>query len=45
MDMSKVGTRSTFSVCGLDQIDIVVSDGGLPREFLQACANNGVEVL
>lgn len=45
MDTSKVGTRSTFSVCGLDQIDIVVSDGNLPREFLQACANNGVEVL
>ena len=45
MDSSKVGVRSTFSVCGLDHVDIVVSDGNLPADFLQACANNGVEVL
>ena len=45
MDSSKVGNRSTFSVCGLDQVDIIVSDGNLPADFLQACANNNVEVL
>lgn len=45
MDSSKVDVRSTFSVCGLDRVDIIVSDGNLPDEFLQACATNGVEVL
>ena len=45
MDSSKVGNRSTFSVCGLDKVDIIVSDGNLPVDFLQACATNGVEVL
>ena len=45
MDASKVGKRSTFTVCDLEQVDIVVSDGELPEEFLQACANAGVEVL
>ncbi len=45
MDSSKVGNRSTFSVCGLDKVDIIVSDGNLPADFLQACATNGVEVL
>ena len=45
MDSSKVGNRSTFSVCGLERVDIIVSDGNLPADFLQACANAGVEVL
>ena len=45
MDSSKVGTRSTFSVCGLERVDIIVSDGNLPADFLQACATAGVEVL
>ncbi|MBY4796898.1 DeoR/GlpR family DNA-binding transcription regulator [Collinsella sp. AGMB00827] len=45
MDSSKVGRRSTFTVCDLDQIDIVVSDGKLPEDFLLACSNAGVEVL
>lgn len=45
MDSSKVGVRSTFSVCGLDRVDIVVGDGDLPEEFLQACVNAGVQVL
>ena len=45
MDSSKVGNRSTFAVCGLDRVDIIVSDGNLPADFLQACANYNVEVL
>lgn len=45
MDSSKVGRRSTFSVCDLDRVDIVVSDGELPESFLQRCSEFGVEVL
>lgn len=45
MDSSKVNLRSTFSVCGLEQIDIIVSDDELPEDFKQACANNGVEIV
>ena len=45
MDSSKVGRRSTFFVCGLDDIDIVVSDGKLPGDFLRACEDAGIEVL
>jgi|GEM_PF-5595180 len=45
MDASKIGRRSTFTVCDLERIDIIVSDGELPAEFMQACANAGVEAL
>lgn len=45
MDSSKVGARSTFSFCGLDSVDIIVSDGNLPRTFVTRCRNAGVEVL
>ncbi len=45
MDSSKVGRRSTFQICDLDAVDIVVSDGELPHEFLRACDNADVKVL
>lgn len=45
MDSSKVGHRSTFNVCDLDSVDIVVSDGKLPADFVQRCKNAGVEIL
>ena len=45
MDASKIGRRSTFTVCDLERIDIIVNDGELPAEFMQACANAGVEAL
>ena len=45
MDSGKVGFRRTFSICGLDEVDILISDGGLPPDFLDACHENGVEVL
>ena len=32
-------------ICELSDIDIVISDGKLPVEFLQACRNAGVTVL
>ena len=45
MDSSKIGVKCTFSFCGLSEIDIVVSDGKLPGEFLDECRKYGVQVL
>lgn len=45
MDSSKVGLKSTFSICGLTDVDFVLSDGQLPQPFLDECAKNGVTVL
>ncbi len=45
MDSSKVGTKSTFRICGLDRVDAVVSDGNLPEEFLEECRRLCVRVL
>lgn len=45
MDSSKIGAWSTFGICGLDKIDMVVSDGNLPEEFLEECRKYHVTVL
>ena len=45
MDSSKIDVKCSFSVCGLSDIDIVVSDGKLPEEFLDECMKYGVQVL
>ncbi len=45
MDSSKVDVRNTFGICALDQVDVVVSDGELPQDFLDACRDAGVQVL
>lgn len=45
MDSSKVGVKSTFGICGLAQVDVVVSDGNLPEEFLEECQRFQVKVL
>lgn len=45
MDSSKIGVKCSFHICGLQDIDIIVSDGMLPEEFLMQCRRNQVEVL
>ena len=45
LDSSKIGLKSTFHICELSEVDIIISDGKLPVEFLQACRNAGVTVL
>ena len=45
LDSSKIDRRSTFRICGLDEVDTVISDGRLLPEFLSACENAGVKVL
>lgn len=44
MDSSKIGPKSTFSICTLADVDILISDGSLPQAFLDACAKNNVTV-
>ncbi len=34
MDSSKIGVKCSFDVCGFEDIDVVVSDGKLPEDFL-----------
>jgi len=45
MDSAKVDRRSTFRICDLDDVDVLVSDNGLPDDFLRACRENDVEVI
>lgn len=45
MDSSKVGIKNTFSICGLSDVDFILSDGQLPQEFLDECAKQNVTVL
>lgn len=45
MDSSKLGGKGTYSICGLEDIDILVSDGHLPEEFRIECENHHVTIL
>ena len=45
MDSSKIGVWSTFGICGLEKVDVVVSDGSLPEAFLEECLKYDVTVL
>lgn len=45
MDSSKIGVKCSFNICGLKDVDIVVSDGELPEDFLEECKKYGVTVL
>lgn len=45
MDSFKLGHRNPFTICRLDEVDILVSDGELPADFLEACEKHNVEVL
>lgn len=45
MDSSKVGVKSTYTVCGLEGVDVIISDGNLPRDFLEECRRYNVQVV
>lgn len=45
MDSSKIGTLSSFNICNLKDIDVIVSDDLLPEEFISACRKYNVTVL
>ena len=45
MDSSKVGVKCSFMVCGLKEVDVLISDGKLPDALLEECRRQGVTVL
>lgn len=45
MDSSKLGQRSTFKICGLEDVDYVVSDGKLSEHFKKYCEEADVTIL
>ena len=45
LDSSKIGVKCSFGVCGFEDVDILVSDGKLPKDFLEECKKYGVTVL
>lgn len=45
MESAKVGRRSTFKICDLSDVDVVISDGQLPSDFEKACEEAEVKIL
>lgn len=45
MDSSKVGVKSSFCFGTLSDVDVIVSDGNLPKDFLEQCRRYDVTVL
>ena len=45
MDSSKTGIKGTYTICSLDDIDILISDGHLSADFLAECQKHHVTVL
>lgn len=45
MDSSKVGLTSTFSICNVEDVDVIVSDGQLPHDLRTQWENQQVVVL
>ncbi len=45
IDSSKLGRSTTFSFCTYSDIDIVVTDGKAPKEYVNAWKKAGIEVL
>lgn len=44
MDSSKIGKRGTYTMCNLDQVDVVVCDDKLPENFIEECKARGILV-
>lgn len=44
LDSSKLGLKSSFSICGLEEVDIILSDGQLPEAFLDECRRRDIAV-
>ncbi|MFG6383992.1 MAG: DeoR/GlpR family DNA-binding transcription regulator [Lachnospiraceae bacterium] len=45
MDSTKVGVKSTYTICELSDVDIIISDDNLPEEFLEDCKKYKVQVI
>lgn len=45
MDSSKVGVKRSYSICSMAEVDLVISDGHLPKEVLEECDRHHIPVL
>jgi len=45
LDHTKFGRQSVMPLCGMDAVDIIVTDSAAPGEILQAVRSRGVEVI
>ncbi len=45
MDSTKIGKKSTFKICDLSDVDIIISDGNLPQSFLEDCSKHDITVI
>ena len=43
-DSSKIDHTSTFTFCGIDDLDIIVTEDGLPDELRARCEAAGVRI-
>lgn len=44
LDSSKLGLKNSFTICGLEDVDIILSDGELPPDFLEECRRHEITV-
>ena len=44
MDSSKTDVKSTYTICGLSDVDVIISDGKLPEDFLLECEKHHIVV-
>ena len=45
IDSSELGRSSTFTFCNYEDLDIVVTDGKAPEEYVSSWQSAGIEVL
>jgi DeoR/GlpR family transcriptional regulator of sugar metabolism len=45
LDHTKFGRQSVSQLCGLDMIDVVVTDSHAPQELIHGLREHGVEVV
>lgn len=45
LDATKFGRRSVTPLCGLDPVDVIVTDSGAPAELVQQLRERGIEVI
>jgi DeoR family fructose operon transcriptional repressor len=44
-DHTKLGRRSVSELCGLDRVDVIVTDGGAPMELVEGLRGRGIDVV
>jgi DeoR/GlpR family transcriptional regulator of sugar metabolism len=44
-DHSKLGRQSVSPLCGLEDVDVIVTDSGAPADLVEGLRGRGVEVV